>query len=86
MRSAELMLNEAFRMYEAGQNPGEEANLAKLQSADASGRQRKPVFRPLAVSALPQNIILSANIAKLGCIRLRPSQLILSLAILQNMC
>ena len=36
MRSAELMLNEAFRMYEAGLNPGEEANLAKLQSADAS--------------------------------------------------
>ena len=36
MRSAELMLNEAFRMYEAGQIPGEEANLAKLQSADAS--------------------------------------------------
>ena len=36
MRSAELMLNEAFQMYEAGQNPGEEANLAKLQSADAS--------------------------------------------------
>ena len=36
MRSAELMLNEAFRMYEAGQNPGEEANLAKLLSADAS--------------------------------------------------
>ena len=36
MRSAELMLNEAFRLYEAGQNPGEEANLAKLQSADAS--------------------------------------------------
>ena len=36
MRSAELMLNEAFRMYEAGQNPGQEANLAKLQSADAS--------------------------------------------------
>ena len=36
MRSAELMLNEAFQMYEAGENPGEEANLAKLQSADAS--------------------------------------------------
>ena len=36
MRSAELMLNEAFRMYEAGHNPGEEANLAKMQSADAS--------------------------------------------------
>jgi len=36
MRSAELMLNEAFRLYEAGQNPGEEANLAKLQAADAS--------------------------------------------------
>lgn len=36
MRSAELMLNEAFRLYEAGENPGEEANLAKLQAADAS--------------------------------------------------
>ena len=36
MRSAELRLNEAFQMYEAGENPGEEANLAKLQSADAS--------------------------------------------------
>lgn len=36
MRSAELMLREAFRLYEDGQNPGEEANLSKLQAADAS--------------------------------------------------
>ncbi|MEM7209033.1 MAG: acyl-CoA dehydrogenase family protein [Pseudomonadota bacterium] len=36
MRSAELMLREAIRLYEAGNNPGEEANLAKMQSADAS--------------------------------------------------
>ena len=35
MRAAELMLNEAVRLYEAGGNPGEEANLAKLLSADA---------------------------------------------------
>ena len=36
MRAAELMVNEAIAKYEAGGNPGEEANLAKLLSADAS--------------------------------------------------
>ncbi len=36
MRSAELMLKEAIRLYEAGENPGEEANLAKMLAADAS--------------------------------------------------
>ena len=36
MRAAELMLREAIRLYESGQNPGEEANLCKLMSADAS--------------------------------------------------
>jgi len=36
MRGAELMLREAVRLYEAGGNPGEEANLAKLLAADAS--------------------------------------------------
>ena len=36
MRSAELMLREAIRLYDNGENPGEEANLAKMQAADAS--------------------------------------------------
>ncbi len=36
MRAAELMLREATRLYEKGENPGEEANLAKLLAADAS--------------------------------------------------
>ncbi len=36
MRSAELMLREAIRLFEDGHNPGEEANLAKLLAADAS--------------------------------------------------
>ncbi len=36
MRAAELMLKEASRLYDAGENPGEEANLAKLLAADAS--------------------------------------------------
>ena len=36
MRAAELMLAEAIRLYETGENPGEEANLAKLLCADAS--------------------------------------------------
>ena len=36
MRSAELMVHEAVRLYEAGENPGAEANMAKLLAADAS--------------------------------------------------
>ena len=36
MRAAELMLREATRLYELGQNPGEGANLAKMLAAEAS--------------------------------------------------
>ncbi|MFT4793508.1 MAG: alkylation response protein AidB-like acyl-CoA dehydrogenase [Paracoccaceae bacterium] len=36
MRAAELMLNEAIRLYEAGENPGAEANMAKMLAAEAS--------------------------------------------------
>ncbi len=36
MRAAELMVHEALRLYEAGGNPGAEANMAKMLAADAS--------------------------------------------------
>lgn len=36
MRAAELTLNHAIDLYDKGNNPGEEANLAKLLCADAS--------------------------------------------------
>ena len=36
MRAAELMVAEALRLYERGDNPGAEANMAKLLAADAS--------------------------------------------------
>ncbi len=36
MRAAELTLKQAICLYEKGENPGEEANLAKLLCADAS--------------------------------------------------
>ena len=36
MRAAELMVHEALRLYEAGQNPGAEANMAKMLGADAA--------------------------------------------------
>jgi len=36
MRAAELMVREAIRLYEAGANPGADANMAKLLAADAS--------------------------------------------------
>ena len=35
-RAAELMVNEALRLYESGTNPGAEANMAKMLAADAS--------------------------------------------------
>jgi acyl-CoA dehydrogenase len=36
MRAAELMLYEAIRLYEAGESPGAEANMAKMLAAEAS--------------------------------------------------
>jgi len=36
MRAAELMMHEAARRYEAGEDVGEQANMAKLLAADAS--------------------------------------------------
>jgi alkylation response protein AidB-like acyl-CoA dehydrogenase len=36
VRAAELMVREALRLYEAGQNPRAEANMAKMLAADAS--------------------------------------------------
>ncbi|WP_217578733.1 acyl-CoA dehydrogenase family protein [Mesorhizobium sp. GbtcB19] len=36
MRAAELMVREALTLYEAGRNPGAEANMAKMLAADAS--------------------------------------------------
>jgi alkylation response protein AidB-like acyl-CoA dehydrogenase len=36
MRAAELVLHEAIRLYEAGGNPGAEANMAKMLAAEAS--------------------------------------------------
>ncbi|MFL5221668.1 MAG: acyl-CoA dehydrogenase family protein, partial [Microvirga sp.] len=36
MRAAELMVQEALRLYEAGHNPGAEANMAKMLAGDAS--------------------------------------------------
>jgi alkylation response protein AidB-like acyl-CoA dehydrogenase len=36
MRAAELMVHEAARRHDAGENPGAEANMAKMLAADAS--------------------------------------------------
>jgi len=36
MRAAELMVERALTLYDDGNSPGEEANIAKLLAADAS--------------------------------------------------
>ena len=43
MRAAELMVHEAARRYEAGEDAGAEANMAKMLAADASWLDRKSV-------------------------------------------
>ena len=47
MRGAELMLQKALGLYEEGGNPGEEANLAKMQSADAFLVSRRSLYPDL---------------------------------------
>ena len=76
MRAAELMLNEATNLFDKGLNPGEEANLSKLLSADAQWAAAKHVFKLLGVLALLKNMTLKENIEKQDCTKLRQYQLI----------
>jgi len=50
MRAAELVLQEAIRLYDSGENPGEEANMAKMLAADASWAAAEAVSRDETVS------------------------------------
>lgn len=73
MRAAELMVREAIRLYEAGANPGAEANMAKMLAADASFEAANAI-RPMAASASPRNTMSSASSARRGSIRSRRSR------------
>jgi alkylation response protein AidB-like acyl-CoA dehydrogenase len=47
MRAAELMVHEAVRRYEAGGNPGAEANMAKMLAAEASWEAAEAAMQTL---------------------------------------
>jgi acyl-CoA dehydrogenase len=69
MRSAELMLREAIRLYEAGNNPGEEANPPSCLQPMRNGQPPRRACRPMAASALPRNMMWSASFVKHAFIR-----------------
>ena len=74
MRAAELMVKEAARLYEAGEDCGAEANMAKMLAADASNEAANAASRPMAASASPRNTTSSGNSARRGSTRLRRSR------------
>ena len=76
MRAAELMLNEATNLFDKGLNPGEEANLSKLLSADAQWAAAEACIQTFGVLALLKNMILRENIEKQDCTKLHQYQLI----------
>ena len=81
MRSAELCLREAIRLYDAGENPGEEANLAKmLWRRGIRRRRRKCVCRLTGDLDSLKNTMSSASSVKLRLYQVAPisTNLILS--------
>ena len=59
MRAAELMLWKSIRLYEAGENPAEEANLAELLCADASWAAVEMCVQTYEGLVLPKNMMLT---------------------------
>ena len=56
MRAAELMLHEAIRLFETGENPARRQICQNCFAPTRPGPQLKCVFRRLAVLALPRNM------------------------------
>jgi len=59
MRAAELVLRKSIRLYEAGENPAEEANLAELLRADASWAAAEMSIQTYGGLVLPKNMMLT---------------------------
>ena len=59
MRAAELILRELIRLYEAGENPAEEANLAELLCVDASWAAAEICVQTYEGFVLPKNMMLT---------------------------
>ena len=59
MRAAELILWKSIRLYEAGENPAEEANLAELLYADASWAAAEMCVQTYEGFVLPNNMMLT---------------------------
>lgn len=59
MRAAELMLWKSIRLYEAGENPAVEANLAELLCADASWAAAEMCVQTYEGFVLLKNMMLT---------------------------
>lgn len=67
MRAAELMLRELIRLYEAGENPAEEANLAKLLCADASQAAAEMCVQTYGDFGFAEEYGVDVNFVRRGC-------------------
>ena len=75
MRAAELMVHEAARKYDAGEDIGAEANMAKLLAADASWAAADMCVQTHSnQSDQPRNTTSSGNFVRRGFTRSRRSQ------------
>ena len=69
MRAADLMVHEAARKYDAGDDIGAEANMAKLLAADASWAAADMCVQTHGGFGFAENTTSSANSARRGFIR-----------------
>ena len=67
MRAAELMLRESIQLYEAGENPAEEANLAKFLCADASWAAAEMCAQTFGGFGFAVEYNVDVNFVRRGC-------------------
>ena len=64
------MLQKAYQLYEQGHNPGEEANLSKLQAADASWQAAEACLQTFGGFGFATEYNVERKYRKPGSIRL----------------
>jgi alkylation response protein AidB-like acyl-CoA dehydrogenase len=86
MRAAELMVKEALRLYELGENPGAEANMAKMLAADASFEAANMCIQTYGGFGFAEEFDIERKFVKRDFIKLRRFRLTSFYHIFQSMC
>ena len=67
MQAAELMLRESIWLHEVGENPAEEANLAKLLCTDASWAVAEKYVQTYGGFGFAEEYDVDVNFVRRGC-------------------